>query len=402
MNDLFAALEIGTSRTVLAIGESSSSGRLKVTCHAEIPSAGVRKSQILDIQQATQSIRAVLQKIETIQSESGSKVTIGNVILAINGQHVKADTYTSSTQVEGVRVGEDEINAVIRDAHSMAIPRDRELLDIVEQDYMVDSLEGVSSPKGMSGRVLKLNTLQVHADRNRIQNARSAAEAAHLEVREPLFAATCAADAVLEEHERKNGVLVLDLGGGSTGFAAYTDGYLVTTGAVGIGGDHVTNDIATAFQTTNAQAEGLKVNEANALVSRAEGESTRVKVEQGENTLMDNRTISRHALDTVVNARLMELFTVLRETLEEQDLIHRLHAGVVLTGGGAHLKNIDALAKQVLGMSSRIGRPIQVDGLEDEKSPSAYATIAGALLYAQRNYEEKSIIDGLFGRFFSK
>ena len=185
-------------------------------------------------------------------------------------------------------------------------------------------------------------------------------------------------------------------------YAAYLDGYPVTTGVIGLGGDHVTNDIAHAFQTTYAQAEGLKINAASALVTGKDDAAPRVRVEQGENTLMDNRTISRHALDTVVNARLMELFTVLRETLEEQDLIHRLHARVVLTGGGAHLKNIDALAKQVLGMSSRIGRPIQVDGLEDEKSPSAYATIAGALLYAQRNYEEKSIIDGLFGRFFSK
>ena len=276
----------------------------------------------------------------------------------------------------------------------------RELLDIVDQDYVLDRLGGIASPRGMSGRVLSLNTLQIHADRNRIQDARTASEAAHLEIRDPLYAVTCAADAVLEDHERKNGVLVLDLGGGSTGYAVYADGYAVSTGVFGVGGDHVTSDIAQAFQTTNAQAEGLKKEEASARISSAEGDSARVRVERGENTLMDNRTISRRALDTVVNARLLELFTMIRETLEEQDLLHRLHAGVVLTGGGAQMRDVEALAEQVLGTSVRLGRPIHVDGLDDAPFPPAFAAVAGALLYAHRNYEEKSILDGLLGRFF--
>ncbi len=137
------------------------------------------------------------------------------------------------------------------------------------------------------------------------------------------------------------------------------------------------------------------------MVSSNGGGSPRVKVEQGENTLMDNRTISRMALNTVVNARLMELFTVIRETLEDQDILHRLHAGVVLTGGGAAMRDIATLAEQRIGTNVRIGRPLHVDGLEDVKDPASFATIAGILLYASRNYEEKSILDGLFGRFFS-
>ena len=400
MNNIYAALEIGTTRTVLAIGEAETGGRLKISCHAEIPSTGVRKSQILDIPQVTQSIRSVLHEIERKQEASGSKITIGNAFLAVSGQHIKADPYSGIAQVEGSRVGANEINEAMRTAHAMTLPKDRELLDIIDQDYMLDNLGGISSPNGMSGRILKLNTLQVHADRNRIQNARTAADAAHLEIREPLYAVTCAADAVLEDHEKKNGVLVIDLGGGSTGYAVYADGYPVATNVIGIGGDHVTNDIAHAFQTTNAQAEGLKRTEASALIAAGQDASARVKVEQGENTLMDNRTISRLALNTVVNARILELMTVIRENLEDQDLLHRLHAGIVLTGGGAQLKGIDAVAEQVLGASTRIGHPLHVDGLEDEPFPAAYATIAGALLYASRNYEEKSILDGLFGRFF--
>ena len=399
MNNIYAALEIGTTRTILAIGEAETGGRLKVTCHAEIPSTGVRKSQILDINQATQSIRSVLHEIEKKQDEIGSKITIGNAFLVISGQHIKATPAQGTALVEGSKVGGDEMHEVLRSSRSMPIPRDRELLDIVDQDYVLDNLGGITAPKGMSGRVLKLNSLQIHADRNRIQDARTAAEGAHLEIREPLFAATCAAEAVLEEHERKNGALVLDIGGGSTGYAVYSDGYLVSTGVIGVGGDHVTNDIAHAFQTTNSQAEGLKTGAASAVLGSG-GEPARIRVEQGENTLMDTRTVSRRALDTIVNARLMELFTVIRETLEDQDLLHRLHAGVILTGGGSRTRDIDTLAQQVLGMNVRHGRPIHVDGLEKEDFPPSLAAISGALLYAHRNYEEKSILDGLFGRFF--
>jgi len=400
MSNFYAALEIGTTRTVLAIGEGDSAGRLKITCHAEIPSTGVRKSQILDINQATQSIRSVLQKIERMQSASGSKITIGNAFLVVSGQHIKADPFYGSAQVEESRVGDAEVNAVLNAAHSMTLPKDRELLDVIDQDYELDGLGGIVTPRGMSGRVLKLNTLQVHADRNRIQNARTAAEAAHLEIREPLFAATCAADAVLEDYEKKNGALVLDLGGGSTGYTVYCDGYPVATGVIGVGGDHVTNDIAHAFQTTNAQAEGLKTDEASALVRPSDGEGSRVRVERGDNTLMDTRTVSRRALDTVVNVRMMELFTIIRETLEDLDVLHRLHAGVVLTGGGARLKDVDALAEQTLGVHTRIGRPLNVDGLDETDFPTTYASVVGALLYAHRNYEETSILNGLFGRFF--
>ena len=399
MSNIYAALEIGTTRTVLAVGEAEANGRLKVTCHAAIPSTGVRKSQILDINQATQSIRSVLHEIERKQEATGAKITIGNAFLAVSGQHIKADPFSAPVQVANMKVDDEAINSVLRTAHTMTLPRDRELLDIVDQDYVVDGMGGIAAPKGMSGRVMSLNTLQIHADRNRIQDARTAADAAKLEIREPLFAATCAADAVLEDYERKNGVLLIDIGGGSTGYAVYSDGYAVTAGVIGVGGDHVTNDIAHAFQTTNAQAEGMKIREASAIISH-DGDSARVRVEPGENTLMDNRTVSRRALDTVVNVRMMELFTVIRETLEDNDLLHRLHAGVVLTGGGARLRDIDALASQTLCTNVRIGRPIHVDGLDDVDFPASYATIAGALLYAHRNYEEHSILDGLLGRFF--
>ena len=399
MSAFHAALEIGTSRTVLAIGEMDAGGRLKVICHAEIPSTGVRKSQILDISQATHSIHAVLMQTERRLEASGDSVTLGNAFLVASGQSIRADPYVASVQVEGAKVGADAIDDVRRAAHDMKLPSNRELLDVLEQDFVIDRLGGIRSPRGMSGRVLSLNTLQIHADRDRIQDARTAADAAHIEIRDPLYAATCAADAVLDEPERCNGALVIDLGGGSTGYAAYADGYAVSTGVLGVGGDHVTNDIVQAFQTTTAQAERMKTQSACAMVDAGEG-AERVRIDSEASALMDGRTVSRRALDTVVNARLMELFTMLRETLEEQDVLHRLRHGAVLTGGGARMRGIEELAAQVLGIPVRTGSPINVDGLEDAPFPPAFAAISGALLFAHRNYEQKSLLDGIIGRFF--
>jgi len=399
MSNLYAAMEIGTSRTVLAIGEAQTGERLKVTCHAEIPSSGVRKSQILNISDATRSILSVLRSIEKKQDELGSKVTIGNAMLVVSGQTIKADPYTGTAQVSGSRVSADEIAEVRNLARQMPLAKERELLDIAEQDYVLDNLGGISEPKGMAGRVLKLNALHVTADRNRIQDARTAANGAHLELPDAVFAATCAGEAVLEDHERKNGVLVLDVGGGSTGYAAYIDGFLAAAEVIGVGGDHITNDIAHAFQTTNAQAEEMKVRHASAAIRPVDGVSQRVSI-PGSSPLMESRTISRHALDTVANARTKELFSIIRESLAAHGLLNRLHAGAVVTGGGAAMEGLPSVIEQTLGMNVRTGRPIHVDGLDGEAHPESFAAVAGALLYAHRNYDHESLLDGLFRRFF--
>ena len=399
MGNLHVALEIGTTRTVLAIAEADVGKRLKITCHEEIPSSGVRKSQILNIQDATQSILAVLRKIEKAQSATGDKVEIRNAYLVVSGQHVLASHAEGQAIVEGSRVGDDAIREAENSAHHIPIPKGRELLDIADQDFMLDNRGGLTDPKGMSGGILRLNTLQIHAEANRIEDAKNAADGAHLEINEPVFAATCAADAVLEDYEKRNGALVLDLGGGSTGYAAYANGYLVAAGVIGVGGDHITNDIAHAFQTTNAQSEELKLSTASAELSSYSGDEARVRI-AGSSSLMDNRTISRRALDTVVNARVREIFSIVREKLDEQDLLNHLHTGCILTGGGASLREIDTLAERELGMSVRRGRPIHVDGLDGVAAPWSYAAVAGALLYASRNDDDKSLLGGLFGRLF--
>ena len=259
MTQIHAALEIGTTRTVLAVGESSPGERPKIVCHAEIRSSQVRKSRILDLRQAAVSVRSVIRETVRKLGEAGDRLTLDNALLVVSGSHVKADPYRAAVPVEGQKVSARDIDEVLKASQAMPLPKDREILEVFEQSYALDSMGGIASPKGMSGRILKLDTLQVHADANRLDDARAAAREAHLELKEPLFAATCAADAVLDDAERRDGALVLDLGGGSTGCAVYCDGYLAAAAALGVGGDHATNDIAVGWKQ-RLQEEGFSVS----------------------------------------------------------------------------------------------------------------------------------------------
>lgn len=393
MSTIYAALEIGTSRTVLAVGSGEAGGRLEVTCCAHIPSAGVSKSQIINIGQASQSVKAVIRAAHDLQHEKGTNLTIGNAFLVVSGQHIESAEFQSAVQITGGKVSNDDIEQVSRRARTMALGRDRELIDVFEQTYAVDELTGVVSPFGMSGSVLKLNTLQLHAPADRLNDAYTAAGEARLTLREPLFAATSAAETVLNETDKTNGALVLDLGGGSTGYAAYLGGVVVAAGAIGIGGDHITNDIQTAFLCSHGQAEMLKETEASALLGRT-GLPARIKLDAASPG-MEMRTISRKALDTVTNARCRELASIIRATLEDLGLLHRLGAGTFLTGGGAYLDGIATLFERELGSEVKIGTPVNVDGLEAMEKPASFAAIAGALIYAHRTYEEQSLWQSL-------
>jgi len=275
------------------------------------------------------------------------------------------------------------------------------LLDASELGYGLDGLDGIASPKGMSGRLLKLRTLVVHGAKARVDDARSAASAAKLEISDAYFAGRCAAEATLTPEDKAAGTLLVDLGGGSTSYVAFADGRMVHAGVLGVGGDHVTNDVRLAFSLSQSQAETVK-RSASAVFSP--DRTGRVEV---PSSLMsgDGASISMRSLDTVVNARLGELFTVVREELDSAGVLHRLTGGVVLTGGGAYMQNISTLARGIFGASVRTGTLISaIEGLEKDEYPARHATIAGALLLEQRNSDERSFLDpitNLWKKFFA-
>ena len=394
LSDPIAALEIGTSRTVIAIAEPLGPGRISIVAHGDIPSSGVRKSQITDIGQAGVSVASVLKRME---SEYG--YSIGRAALAVSGPQIRTKRLVTQWQVDKT-VTDNDLTEICNRSYDTGLEEDRILLDLSELGYGLDGLDGIVSPKGMSGRLLKLRTLVVHGAKARVDDARAAAASAKLEISDAYFAGRCAAEAVLTPEDKAAGTLLLDLGGGSTSYAAFADGRMIHAGTLGVGGDHVTNDVRLAFSISHAQAENVK-HSASAILSP--DRTGRVEV---PSSLMsaEGTSVSMRALDTVVNARIGELFSVIREELDAAGVLHRLTGGTVLTGGGARLLNVATLARSVFGGAVRIGALVpSIEGLEKDDFPVQYATIAGALLLEQRNSDEQSLFDpltNLFKKFF--
>ena len=394
LSDPIAALEIGTSRTVIAIAEPLGPGRISIVAHGDIPSSGVRKSQITDIGQAGVSVASVLKRME---SEYG--YSIGRAALAVSGPQIRTKRLVTQWQVDKT-VTDNDLTEICNRSYDTGLEEDRILLDLSELGYGLDGLDGIVSPKGMSGRLLKLRTLVVHGAKARVDDAKAAAASAKLEISDAYFAGRCAAEAVLTPEDKAAGTLLLDLGGGSTSYAAFADGRMIHAGTLGVGGDHVTNDVRLAFSISHAQAENVK-HSASAILSP--DRTGRVEV---PSSLMsaEGTSVSMRALDTVVNARIGELFSVIREELDAAGVLHRLTGGTVLTGGGARLLNVATLARSVFGGAVRIGALVpSIEGLEKDDFPVQYATIAGALLLEQRNSDEQSLFDtitNLLKKFF--
>ena len=395
-SDPIAALEIGTTRTVIAIAEPLGEGRIRVAAYDGIPSSGVRKSQIVDIAQARYSVASVQKKLVT-----QSDYAVAQAYLVVSGPQIR--TQESSVQIPLARgvVSDEDIEALNERMYEITLPAERQALEVARLSYGLDDTENknIVSPKGMSGHILKMRTLCIHGSAQRIADAKNAAEAAKLEILDVCYAGTSAAAAVLTPQQKNDGALVIDLGGGSTNFTAWVDGRLLFADVIGVGGDHVTEDIRDAFSVSLPQAEQLKLSSASALIGPDDA-SVRIPL-SASTPGFNNASISLRALNIVVNARMSELFTIIRTKVDEADLLHRLNAGIFLTGGGSSLKNVLPLASNVFGRSVRLGQIVpEVEGLEQEKNPASLATIVGTLIQTTPSEQpRRSLLDTIL-RFF--
>jgi len=394
-----AAIEIGTSRTVLAVGELQGSGRVRMIGYAAIPTSGVRKSQIVDVSQASAAIASALKAVEET-----ARVGVHVALLVVDGPHVQSSVSSGVWQLASNSVTENDVNEVRDKSQSIAEAEHntqlREILQIFDLDYSVNDRPGILNPVGMSGQSLQHRVLAVHASKDCVSDAVSAALDAKLEITESIFAGYAASLAVLSPQEMKDGVLLLDLGGGSTGYTVFCDNRMAHAGVIGVGGDHVTNDIAMAFNCSTNQAERLKREHGSAIVDASDAD--RRAAIPFPMPGADERTVSVRALDTVVNSRMAELFKIILQELDAGGYSHRLGAGVVITGGGAALKNVEQLAARELGLPARIGLPVNVDWPEGSEADAALATIAGALVYSGEGEraEARGGLGGFLRRIF--
>jgi len=379
--NMIVGLDIGTSKVVAIVGEINPEGGLNIVGIGRHKSRGLKKGTVVNIESTVQSIQRAVEEAELMAG-----CQIHSVYAGIAGSHVRSMNSHGIVAIRDKEVYPADIERVIDAAQAVAIPADQKVLHILPQEYIIDSQEGVKEPLGMSGVRLEAKVHLVTCATNAAQNIEKCIKRCGLETDEIILEQLASSYSVLTEDEKELGVCLVDIGGGTTDIAIFTEGAIRHTGVIPIAGDQVTNDIAMALRTPTDHAEELKIKYACAL-SQLASDDDMIKVPSvGERP---PRELSRQALADVVEPRYDELFHLIQAEIRQSGYEDLLAAGMVFTGGTSKMEGVAELAEEIFHMPVRIGMPVEVSGLVDIVRNPTYSTAVGLLLYGVQQAHER-------------
>lgn len=375
-----AVLEVGTSTVRVMVGELLSDGSVSVVGMGEADSRGIRKGEIINRDHAISCVRAALKS-----AEGDLRKSIHSVHLVTAGGGAVSKTSTGVLKLvdpEDNQLSEvttDDVAEIIEVARRVALPENRIKLHTLQQNFQVDDMVGVNSPLGLAGEELRLDMLTIHGKRSTVDNFRKIVDDAPIHCSDAVFGGLCSALAVVNDEQKKAGVLVIDIGGGTTDFALYHDGLVQTAASFAVGGEHITNDIAVGLKIPSSQAEYVKLKEGSALTNLMERDhNISIPAQQG----FPGKMVRAVTLNTIINARMEEIFTLVKDHVDLRCPNIPLSAGVLLTGGGAFLNGVRDLGQKVFNVPCSHGKPFDVHGLPSAKDAPRYAAHVGCIRYA--------------------
>ena len=369
--NMIVGLDIGTSKVVAIVGQINEDGGLHVVGIGSHRSRGLKKGTVVNIESTVESIQRAIEEAELMAG-----CQIHSVYAGIAGNHIRSLNSHGIVAIRDKEVFQPDIERVIDAAQAVAIPADQKILHILPQEYVVDDQGGVREPLGMSGVRLEAKVHLVTCAVNAAQNIEKCIRRCGLHVEDIILEQVASGHAVLTEDEKDLGVCLVDIGGGTTDIAVFTDGAIRHTAVIPIAGDQVTNDIAMALRTPTPHAEDIKIKYACALAGLA-GENETIKVPSvGDRS---DRDLSRQALAEVVEPRYDELFTLVQAELRRSGFEELIAAGVVLTGGSSKIEGAVDLAEEIFHMPVSLGKPKNVTGLSDIVRNPIYSTAVGLL-----------------------
>lgn len=400
---LIVGLDIGTSKVVAIVGEIGSSGTTDIIGIGSHPSNGLKKGVVVNIESTVQSIQRAVEEAELMAG-----CQIHSVFAGIAGSHIRSLNSHGIVAIRDSEVNSSDVERVIDAAKAVAIPADQRILHILPQEFVIDNQEGIREPIGMSGVRLEAKVHMVTGADSASQNIVKCIKRCGLEVDDIILEQLASSYSVLTEDEKELGVCIVDIGGGTTDIAVFTEGAIRHTAVIPIAGDQVTNDIAVALRTPTQHAEDIKIKYACALRQLTSLEDTIEVPGVGDR---EPKRMSRQTLAEVVEPRYEELFTLIQAELRRSGFEEVIPAGIVLTGGSSKMEGLIELAEEVFHMPVRLGVPQGISGLVDVVKNPIHATGVGLLLYGQQqnvyssSYEEKALtLGGFFGslkRLFS-
>ncbi len=379
--NLLVGLDIGTSKVVAIVGEMQADGDAEVIGIGSHPSRGLKKGVVVNIESTVQSIQRAVEEAELMAG-----CEIHSVYAGIAGSHVRSLNSHGIVAIKEKEVTPGDVERVLDAARAVAIPADQEILHTLPQEYIIDSQEGVREPVGMSGVRLEAKVHMVTGAVSAAQNIIKCIRRCGLEVDDIILEQLASSHAVLTEDEKELGVCLVDIGGGTTDMAVFTDGAIRHTAVIPIAGDQVTNDIAVALRTPTQHAEEIKMRYACALSQLAATDETIEVPSVGDRP---PRRLARQTLAEVVEPRYEELMTLVQAELRRSGFEDLIAAGVVLTGGSSKMEGAVDLAEEVFHTPVRLGLPQHMTGLTDVVRNPIYATGVGLLHCGHRHRGER-------------
>ncbi|MDQ7063921.1 MAG: cell division protein FtsA [candidate division KSB1 bacterium] len=387
-SDYLCALDIGTTKISALIGEVDENQQVKIIGFGMAPSEGLRRGVVINLDKTMQSIIRARQEAERMAG-----VEIEAVYAGIAGDHIRSVNGRGVVAVAGENhvITQEDKKRVIEAAKAVALPFDREIVHILPQEFIVDDQRGIDDPVGMSGVRLEAEVHIVTCAVTAAQNIWRSIEGAGMGVMDLVLEPLASSFAVLTDDEKDLGVVVIDLGGGTTDIAMFYEGCIRHTAIVSLGGRNVTNDIAHGLRTPVDQAEAIKIAYGSAIRSDSDrDEFVEVPGVGGRPA----RKISKDLLVNIIQPRMEEILMLAYNEVKKSDYIHLMTAGVVLTGGGAMLPGAVELAEEIFQMPVKLGLPQRIESVSDEVQKPSHATGVGLILYGLENQD---LLDGPFG-----
>jgi cell division protein FtsA len=338
-------------------------------------------------------VQAIQRAVEEAELMAGCE--IHSVLTGIAGSHIRSLNSHGIVAIRDNEVTQADVDRVIDAARAVAIPADQKILHILPQEFIIDNQEGIRSPVGMSGVRLEAKVHMVTGAVSAAQNIVKCIRRCDLEVDDIILEQLASSQAVLTEDEKELGVCLVDIGGGTTDIAVFTEGSIRHTAVIPIAGDQVTNDIAVALRTPTQSAEEIKIKYACALTQLADLDDSIDVPAVGDRP---PRKLSRRTLAEVVEPRYEELFTLIQNELRRSGFEELIASGIVLTGGSAKVQGIVELAEEVFHVPVRIGMPQYIKGLADVVHNPIYATGVGLLLYGMNQQQRSHGLEQFTGR----
>ena len=375
--NLIVGLDIGTSKVVAIVGEITPDNEVEIIGLGSHPSRGLKKGVVVNIESTVQSIQRAIEEAELM-----SGCQIHSVYAGIAGSHIRSLNSHGIVAIRDKEVTSADVERVIDAARAVAIPADQKILHILPQEFIIDQQESIREPVGMSGVRLEAKVHMVTGAVSAAQNIIKCVRRCGLEVDDIILEQLASSHAVLTDDEKELGVCLVDIGGGTTDIAVFTEGAIRHTAVIPIAGDQVTNDIAVALRTPTQYAEEIKIKYACALTQLASVDETIEVPSVGERP---DRRLARQTLAEVVEPRYEELFTLIQAELRRSGFEDLCAAGIVLTGGSSKMEGAVELAEEIFHMPVRLGIPQYVTGLVDVVRNPIHSTGVGLLLFGYQN-----------------